>query len=179
MFLLESEKDIADAQRMLEQTICNDLTKGATAIGNIAKTNTLDSGTHWFRSKDHQVNGALKRRLNFFGLSGDDNAVVQINIPYHGLNNAIAGFFAKEGEKIYLFHSGAVGGGEPGVGQREFLAWCDETNQNLVFQDVENSLGRVRKGILVMPIEGEMATDSVIRYIDIIHRFKQQVIPKL
>jgi hypothetical protein len=163
--LLESKEEIAKAQDMLERTIRS----GFTHVTKVARTDTFDNGTHWFRSKDHKVKGILKRRLNFFGLSGDDSAVVQINTPYEGRNQAIAGFFAKNNKTgmIFLFHSGRVGGNKNGVGKINFLAWSGEPLEKTV-----DSSGDIREGVLVMPIEGERATDSAIRYIDIIHRFR-------
>jgi len=113
--------------------------------------------------------------LNWFGLfKNDDNLQisVEINTPYENQNNRIAGFFAKNNDTgmIYLFHSGRVGGGTKGVGKTDFLAWSGES-----LEDVIDSSGGIREGILVMPIEGVAASRSAIRYIDIIVRFKQAV----
>jgi hypothetical protein len=179
--LLESKAEIAKAQRKLEATIRRDLS--SKAIKNIgypggttfdAKVNT--DLHHWFWSKD--LDGAGKanpRRLNWFGLFREDADLqisVEINTPYEGRNDQIAGSFARDSDTgaIYLLHSGRVGGAKKGVGKSTFLAWS-----NAHLTEVGDSSGGIRGGILVMPIEGKAATRSAIRYIDTVARFKQAV----
>jgi len=179
--LLESKDEIAKAQRKLETSIRRDFNKRATKnIGYPGGTNfgakVYTDDHYWFWSEDYNdTDEANPRRLNWFGLFREDADLqisVEINTPYEGRNDRVAGFFARDNDtgSTYLLHSGRVGGGRKGVGKRTFLAWSD---QRLI--DVVSSSGGMRDGVLVMPIEGTAATRSAVRYIDTIARFKQAV----
>lgn len=179
--LLESKEEIAKVQRKLEATIRRDF--NTQAIKNIgypggttldAKVNT--DGSYWYWTKDHRgAHDPNPRRLNWFGLFHADSDLqisVEINTPYEGRNDQIAGFFGRDNNtgRIYLLHSGRVGGGKKGVGKESFLAWSNEC-----LTEAADSSGGIRSGVLVMPIEGKAATRSAIRYIDTIARFKTAV----
>lgn len=177
--LLESKDEIAKAQRKLEASIGRDLNKRSTKNigypgGTTKNAKVYTDGHYWFWSDDYD-DTATPRRLNWFGLfqkDADLQISVEINTPYEGRNDQVAGFFARDNEtgSTYLLHSGRVGGGRKGVGKSAFLAWSD---QRLI--DVVDSSGGIRDAVLVMPIEGTAATRSAVRYIDTIARFKQAV----
>ncbi|MBF8274904.1 MAG: hypothetical protein HW380_4009, partial [Magnetococcales bacterium] len=143
--------------------------------GTIPNASVFTDGTYWYWSDDFK-NAANPRRLNWFGLFKKDEGVLQIsveiNTAYEERNDRVAGFFARDinTKLVYLLHSGRVGGGVRGVGRSTFLAWSDP---HLV--DVVDSSGGVRKGVLVMPIDGKTASRSAVRYVDTIARFKQAV----
>lgn len=179
--LLESKEEIAKAQRKLESTIRRDLDSKAVKNigypgGRIFEAEVNTDRQYWFWSRDHGGAGkANPRRLNWFGLFRDDADLqisVEINTPYKGRNEQIAGSFARDSDTgaIYLMHSGRVGGSKKGVGKSAFLAWSDER-----LTEVVDSSGGIRGGVLVMPIEGKAATRSAIRYTDTVARFKQAV----
>jgi len=86
--------------------------------------------------------------------------------------SAQAGFFARHNKsgRVYLFHSGRVGGGTKGVGKTSFLAW---SNHDLV--SISDKNGDCRQGVIVMPIDANGSVQSVIRYIDSIISFKEAV----
>lgn len=67
-------------------------------------------------------------------------------------------------------HSGRVGGGTRGVGKVAFLAWSDQRPVA-----VTDSAGGIREGVVVMPIEGDGAVRSAVRYVESISAFKQAV----
>lgn len=179
--LLESKEEIAEAQRKFEAAIRRDFKR--TTVKNIGypggtnvKASVNHNGTYWFWSGSYDgLDVTNPRCLNWFGLFQNDadfQISVEINTPYEKKNNQIAGFFARNNDTgmIYLFHSGRVGGGTGGVGKAAFLAWSGEH-----LEEVVDSSGAIREGILVMPIEGIAASRSAIRYIDIIVRFKLAV----
>lgn len=179
--LIESKKEIAKAQRKLEAAIRRDFKmKAVKNIGHpgdtISDAEVVTDGRYWYRSSDYDDKDIPNpRRLNWFGLFKKDAALqisVEINTPYEGRNNNIAGFFARDNDtgSIYLLHSGRVGGGARGVGRTAFLAW---SGQRPI--DVVDSSGDIREGVLVMPIEGVAASRSAVRYIDIIASFKEAV----
>jgi hypothetical protein len=129
---------------------------------------------HWFWSADKRDKGTrIHRRLNWFGEFNEDaglQIIVEINTPYEGRNDQIAGFFARDTDNgaVYLFHSGRVGGGKKGVGKITFLTWSDEE-----LTEVADSSGDIRSGILVMPVAGRSAIRSAVRYVDTVARFKE------
>ncbi|BCG46796.1 hypothetical protein GEOBRER4_n1610 [Citrifermentans bremense] len=179
--LLESKTEIAEAQRTLERTMRREFTRVAVKAigypgGNIPNAKVTTNGSHWFWSAD--CNGKEEkhpRKLNWFGLFAEKTGLqisVEINIPYEGIDAQIEGFFGRDNNTgtIYLMHSGGVGGGRKGVGKSAFLSW---SNQLLV--EVGCSSGRIRDGVIVMPIEGAAATKSSTQYIDAIAAFKQAV----
>ncbi len=179
--LIESKEEIAKAQRKLEAVIRRDFkTKAVKNIGypggTTQDTEVVTDGRYWYWSSDcNDQDIPNPRRLNWFGLFRDDADLqisVEINTAYEGRNDQVAGFFARDNDtgSIYLLHSGRVGGGTKGVGKAAFLAW---SNQRPI--DVVDSSGDIRKGVLVMPIEGVAASRSAVRYIDIIASFKQAV----
>ena len=178
--LIESKKEIANAQRKLEATIKRDfkteVVKNIGYPGGTAFNETVfTDGSYWYQSKDFSGEDTIPRRLNLFGLYGRDANLqisVQINTPYEGRNDKVAGFFARDNDTgaIYLLHSGGVGGGAKGVGKAAFLAW---SNQRPI--EVVDLSGGIKEGILVMPIEGVAASRSAIRYIKIVADFKQAV----
>jgi hypothetical protein len=177
--LIESKEKIAKSQRKLEATIRRDFkTKAVKNIGYPGGTTSdakvFTDGSYWYWSSDYHGNDIPNpRRLNWFGLFSSDADLqisVEINTPYEGRNDQVAGFFARDNDtgSIYLLHSGRVGGGTKGVGKAAFLVLC---NQRPI--EVIDLSGGIKEGVLVMPIKGVAASRSAIRYIDTIARFKQ------
>lgn len=178
LLLLESQSDIAEAQRKLESTMARAfVVRAKKNIGYPAGTtrdaNIFTDKKLWYWSadlRDHDIPNP--RRLNWFGVFTPEHNLqitVEINTPYSGRNDQVAGFFARDTAtgSVYLLHSGRVGGGTKGVGKLAFLAWADQTLVEAV--DIE---GNIREGVIVMPVEGQGAVKSLSRYIDQIARFK-------
>ena len=179
--LLETKREIAEAQRKLETTMHREFSKKFVKDigfpgGTLHNKTVFTNGRYWFCSRDHRESYVPNpRRLNWFGLFERDTDLeitVEINTVYDGRNDQVAGFFARDNNtgKIYLMHSGGVRGGTKGVSKFAFLAWSD---QRLV--EVADSSGKIREGVLVMPIEGKVASHSIKNYIDKIAEFKQVV----
>ena len=118
--LLESKSEIAKAQKALEATIRSDLKKTEVKDigwqgGNRKGARLSTNGKYWYWSANRNE-GPNPRRLNWFGICRDGPGVqisVEINTPYEGRNDVVAGFFARNNDsgRTYLFHSGRVGGG--------------------------------------------------------------------
>jgi len=130
--LLESKKEIAKAQKLLETVLGRDLKMRSikdigSSGGTISGAEIFHNDKYWFYSKDHKKDVTIPRRLNLFGIFHTNPVLhtsVQINTPYEGRSDRVAGFFARNNDTgmIYLFHSGGVGGGKEGVGKTAFLA---------------------------------------------------------
>lgn len=179
--LIESKLEIKKVQRMLEASVRRDFkVKGKRNIGYPGgKTNNaevISNGRYWYWSKDHNPDGAPNpKRLNWFGLFQDDGDLqisVEINTPFEGVNGNASGFFARDNQTglIYLFHSARLGGGTTGVHRNAFLTWSGQR-----LEQVFDSTGKVRNGVLVMPVEGMASTVSAIRYVEKIAGFKRAV----
>jgi hypothetical protein len=177
--LIESRTEIAKAQKTLEATIRQNfkttVVKDIGWQGGRRKQETLRSQDgYWFFSADYKQ-GANPKRLNWFGKHGDGPGVqiaVEVNVPYAGRNDMLAGFFARHNEtgRVYLFHTGRVGGGAKGVSKEAFLAWTALNPATVV-----DANGDARDAIVVMPIEGRGATRSAVDYVQSIVDFKQAV----
>ncbi len=177
--LIESKTEIAKAQKTLEATIRQNfkttVIKDIGWQGGRRKQETLHSQDgYWFFTADYKQT-ANPRRLNWFGKHGEGPGVqiaVEVNVPYAGRNDVLAGFFARHNEtgRVYLFHTGRVGGGAKGVSKEAFLAWT--ALKPAIVVDVR---GEARNAIIVMPIEGRGATRSAVDYVQSIVDFKQAV----
>ena len=178
--LIESKEGIAEAQRKIEAAMSHDFTRQVLKNigypgGTTVNANVFTDGHYWYWSSSIRSGTPNPRRLNWFGLfraEADLQISVEINTAYEGRNDQVAGFFARDNDtgKIYLMHSGRVGGGTKGVGKFAFLAW---SNQRPI--DVVDSSGNIKEGVLVMPIEGVSASRSAVWYVDTVARFKQAV----
>jgi len=178
--LIESKEEIAKAQRRLEATMRREFKRRVIKDigypgGSKRHAKVFTNGHHWYVSFDADAHVRNPCRLNWFGLFREDTGLgitVEINTPYEGRTDQVAGFFARDTDtaKVYLMHSGRVGGGTKGVGKAAFLAWSE---QRLL--DSVDSTGKVRGGVLVMPIDGVSASRSASRYIETIASFKRAV----
>lgn len=178
--LLETKEEIAKAHRKLVATIHREFNRKVIRdigypAGATREVEVYTNGHYWFftfNGSDHSIS----RQFNWFGLYNpsevDLHISVEINTPIQGRTGQIAGFFARDNETgaIYLMHSGGVGGGTKGVGKEAFLAWRNDS-----LEEVVDSIGGKRTGVVVMPIEGVAAIRSAIRYIDIVAEFKKAV----
>ena len=121
--LIEDRAEIRRAQSQLEATLRREFSiKEVRDIGwqgdRLRAAKLHSNGEYWYWSQDHKTT-PNPRRLNWFGRINEGPGVgiaVEINIPYEGRNDSVAGFFAKHASsgQIYLFHSGRVGGGAKG-----------------------------------------------------------------
>jgi hypothetical protein len=182
LVLLEDAEEIAAAQRSLQATFRKALPNTATRnIGYpggsrfAAKVFTNSRYWYWSSARD-AASEANPRRLNWLGLFEDgDNHLqisVEVNTPFEGRNDQVAGFFARDAETgvTYLMHSGRVGGGAKGVGKTAFLAWHGATPARAV-----DRAGQPCVGNFVMPIDGKGAVRSALKYVDSVVAFKRAV----
>lgn len=179
--MIESKAEIAKAQRKLEASFRKAFQQKATRNigypgGTTFGAKVVTDGKYWYWAADHDHSKSPNpRRLNWFGVFQNDHDLqisVEINTPFEGVNGQVAGFFARDNEtgSVYLFHSGRVAGGTPGVSKAAFLTW---SSQKLM--EVFDSSGNARDGVLVMPVEGLASTRSAVRYVETIAEFKKAV----
>lgn len=89
------------------------------------------------------------RCWNGFGLVMPEEArvlplVVEINVPWEGVNRTIGGVFLQgpRGE-VYVGHRGRIGGGRKGVGKAAFWARYHEQKQDVLDDDPVIVLGKI------------------------------------
>jgi len=184
MFIhLESKSDISTAQHALERTIRDALNRAewrgiGFPGGDVKKTKVHTDGKYWFRTAHYSKRETPSpRRLNWFGFYRENDGyhlsiTVEINTAYKDRNDGVGGFFGRDAStgKVYLFHSGRVGGGTNGVGKNSLFAWAGLRPEKIV-----DASGAERFGVLIMPVEGKGAIRGLFRYIDQIAAFKQAV----
>lgn len=180
MFRLVTNKgEIAKCQRALERAMRKRFSErikrnigypSGTMYDAVVYTNRA----HWYHTGDLRE-GGNPRRLNWFGAfveSGNLQIAVEINVPFAGRNDQVAGFFVRESRSgmTFLAHSGRVGGGTAGVGKTGFLAWTD---QQLI--EVDDNGGGIREGILVAPLNTTATVSRLVQYVDSITQYKAAV----
>jgi hypothetical protein len=181
---LEKKTDVGRSHRKLQATIRRTFSKAYVKDigypgGRVRKAAVATDGRYWFWTADDRgADVFMKRRLNWFGVLSSHPGVsitVEINTTYEDRNDRTAGFFARDTKTgvTYFLHSGRVGGGAKGVGKTSFLTWAAREKRDLV--EVVDSSGRIRTGLIVMPIEGRTAAISAVRYIELVRGFKKAV----
>ena len=98
------------------------------------------------------------------------NIACEINIPYSGVNRRIAGLFVRDSTgKIYLTHSGKVGGGRSGIGKIEFLNFYHgDQFATVVWDD-----GSETETILIGQLDSRDLLRQVAYFVHEVDRFKQ------
>jgi hypothetical protein len=121
--------------------------------------------------------GPRHRFWNCFGLGNpaDQNMLtitVEVNPPHEGENRRVAGVFARDTNgHIYVGHTGKIGGGRVGIGQkafREYLVdkrWCD----------IEMPSGR-RAALILGPLDAPEFPDQIAKFIHEVADFKRGVL---
>lgn len=179
--VIESKSEIAQAQRTLEAAFAKAFPRRQVRnIGYPAGTREnariWTDSTYWYWSGDSKET-AHRRRLNWFGLlvrSGNLHITVEANSPYSGSDGQVSGFFAREIQtgRVYLMHTGRIGGGTPGVGKSKFLTWSVTRHGIRPFL-THDERGNPRRAYIVTPVEGTDVPHAAIRYLDLVSQFKQ------
>ena len=119
----------------------------------------------------------IERYWNGFGLLNSSRSsqdiTVEINVALESHSQAVAGFFARNTTtgRIYLLHSGKIGGGFEGVGRNAFLAW---SRNRLV--PTHDKLDRpARLGILLSPVDDDRLIQRIERFVRQVAEFKRSV----
>jgi hypothetical protein len=177
--MIESREEIRLAQSRLEATMRRALQQTLTRNigypgGTVRDAEVITDGSYWYRSADNR-RVRNPRRLNWFGLvagEGPLQITVEINTPYEGRNDMTAGFFARYGDngRVYLMHSGRIGGGHQGVGQRAFFA-----QMNMRPDQVIDAAGRTRWAVPVVAVDDAAGPSPARRYVDVVAEFKRRV----
>ena len=180
--------EIAEAQTALVNLMRSEfpgvdernITFRPTALKN-QKLMTLSN--YWYRASE--VSGkdeSSPRFLNWFGVLTPSplHIAVEVNVLREGINPRVRGFFARDDTTgaVYLMHTGDVGGGIRGVSGKAFRAWRGEPRRGVFYEprrEVFYGDGNVRRGFIVIPLNGLDPTRYAHRYVDRIRAFKDAV----
>jgi 5-methylcytosine-specific restriction protein A len=135
-------------------------------------------GDIWYANKEIDYDPS-QRYWNAFGIGlfgGSNDIVVEINIPFKGVNRRVAGLYARDPytNDVFLLHRGKVGGGRKGIGKRAFLNWYRGERVK-----VDEADGRISEAILVTSLEASDFLFTLKYFIHRVERFKEIIIPTL
>jgi hypothetical protein len=94
---------------------------------------------------------------------------VKTNSPYEGVNRRIGGVFVRDDEgRVYIAHSGKVGGGRPGIGKEAFWeSYGGEQVKTVHWPD-----GRESQVIVIGRVDSEHLPAHIARFVHEVARFK-------
>ena len=176
---LEKKSDITRAAKRLREIGKSDLPETAYKYIGYPSGGRPDclirhNSQYWFWQEKFQPDGKPGRYLNWFGIYEEDrnsiNIALEVNAYLEGKDRRVAGFFAKnvETERVYLMHSGGIGGGREGQNKFAFLDWRGGS-----LEEVRSSDGHKEKAIAVMALEGQRPLETAFAYVDEVHQYKQ------
>lgn len=76
--------------------------------------------------------------------------VCQINFPHEGIDRRISGLFAKDDRgRVYVTHSGRLGGGRKGIGKASFLDYIERKRSSVQWADIDWPRGQPSRYIVI------------------------------
>jgi hypothetical protein len=119
--------------------------------------------------------GPRRRFWNCFGIHNPENQQtlkmsVEINPPHEGENRRVGGLFARDDEnRIYIAHTGKVGGGRKGIGLREFRKY----SANWPWQVIETQGGK-QTAVVIGPIDAPDFPNQLSDFVHNVACFKKR-----
>ena len=100
------------------------------------------------------------------------NITVEINPPHEDENHRTGGVFLRDEEgRLYVAHSGKIGGGRRGVGLRSFR----EFSNRLPWQEITTPKGS-REVIIFGPLDAGGFPDMLAQFVHTVAEFKDAII---
>jgi hypothetical protein len=181
--MITETKEKHAAQRLLERNLKQVLKGPETCsigirIGNTEqKMYSAGEGRLWVVFGGVNKDSTLHRYWNAFGIyqpgASSQSIAVEINITTEDNSRQVAGFFARdvESDKIFLMHTGKVGGGRKGIGKSAFLRY---SKAKLV--EVCEDGGAIRDGIIVGELGHPNFARQVEAFVSRAQRFKDAAV---
>ena len=116
------------------------------------------------------------RFWNCFGVADPSkdsmlSITVEINPPHQGEDRRTASVFLRdEAGRFYVGHSGKVGGGRPGIGQRPFR----DFSRHLAWQEITTPRG-VREVVVFGPLKDREFPSMLAPFVHTVAEFKESV----
>lgn len=118
----------------------------------------------------------LQRFWNCFGIADPARQKIltitlEINPPHEEVNRRVAGLFARDGEdRVYIAHTGKVGGGRQGIGPKSFR----EHLEDHPWHEIKTRDGS-RTAVVLGPIDAPDFPAQIAKYVYSVSRFKENV----
>lgn len=182
LVLLEGPKEKRAAQSALKRALQTQWTKRERRIvtwrPNSKELTIVHNERYWYAGiviNDHQKGIKHWNSFGDYQAKGHLRIAVELNIAIEDPTKRVAGFFAKDSVsgKVFVMHSGKIGGGAPGVGKDAFITWSAD---RLVV--VEGTGGSSREGFLVAAVDETDTAPAIARFLNKVTRFKEAVAEK-
>ena len=144
------------------------------------KRGVVDAPTYWFGQ--HRLWWGYEEghsHWNAFGVSDRrpefelDAPIVEINFPIENpyYDNAGAFVMDRQPDRLYVAHSGRVGGGRPGIGRTAFMEYAID---KLDWWPC-GWMDRVEKVALISLLDSEQLVKNIAAFVDVVKAFKASV----
>lgn len=121
----------------------------------------IDGTRHWFAFGTTDPNAANELSI-----------VCEINPPNGVPNRRCAGVFLhNQSDRLYLAHSGKVGGGRPGIGKLAFDTFYRGGRETVLWPD-----GTETTHIVIGEIESVGIMEQIARFVRVVQEFKASVV---
>lgn len=180
--ILTSKQEKANAQARFRKIIVDTLqSRGKHTVGypgGNAKIELFSDGDAdvWFGGNIAR-NEEIPRYWNAFGIfdasRSSQTISVELNIPIDTNTQKVSGFFARDTatKKIYLLHTGRIGGGKTGVGKSAYLYW----SKNRLVSAFDLETGKERYGIVIGALDPKTLVGRIRHFIKQVALFKELV----
>jgi hypothetical protein len=131
----------------------------------------------WAVLEPSPPNTKKRRFWNCFGIDNPAQQhmltiIVEINPPHEGENRHVAGLFARdEDNRIYIAHTGKVGGGRIGIGQNAFREFL----RHHPWHEIETQSG-IRTAAVLGPIDSRDFANQVADFVNSVADFKERAV---
>lgn len=96
--------------------------------------------------------------------------VVETNPPFEGINKRVSGSFVKDEKgRIFLSHSGRVGGGRKGIGKKAFCEFSNLANWGIIHWPD----GKTSQNLILGEIGKESLLNGIKAFVNEVARFKK------
>lgn len=106
-------------------------------------------------------------------------------MPLNGINRRVAGLFAIDSVSggTILLHRGKIGGGQKGVGKKQFLAYIQMVNQGIAPVEIvavnsshpTDSNNKVDDVLFIADLESHDAAKQVAKFVMCVANFKEYI----
>jgi hypothetical protein len=177
MYPLTTATELSNAYRMFSRSLRTAASEQRTkTIGwpggsNNLKVHNIESQGYWCVFDDN-VTSSSERHWCAFGTDSIDQPMlsitVEINPPTRGIYRRSAGLFLKDEKgRIYLAHSGKVGGGKKGVGKTAFLNFYNGKRVNVEWADNDST-----SALLISRLDDKFLASNVGAFVHNVQEFK-------
>jgi hypothetical protein len=102
------------------------------------------------------------------------SAMVQTCIPIQGMNKSYGGVLLKNADgKVYLAHTGNIGGGKDGVCKSEFVSYYQKIYNQKGMAITTWTDGSTSDVFIISRIDDEYLAENIAKFVNIIADFKE------